>query len=361
MSNHKLPPATLLRLSTQVIRAVFTTATHRQICGPRRPTWPFWLEGMQQILALGISHQDELDINQLRAQLDGLAQLGTRASAQFEWTRIGGAAGTWVTCTSSHPRRVVYYLHGGGYVSGSPHTHHVLIEELARSCSARVLALDYRLAPEHPFPAALVDVWSGYWWLLTTGVLPQEIIVMGDSAGGGLSIALLIALRDAGVPLPAGAVCLSPWLDLTAKSNSVHTNAETDYLSHAAMVASGHMYLNGIDPHTPLASPIFADLRGLPPILLQVGTAEMLLDDAVTFARRATAAGVDVELQLWEDMFHVWHFLFNLLPDARQAINSIGRFVRSHVHSTSQISTGEATMSWDTSPGPELVGEVSAP
>jgi acetyl esterase/lipase len=222
----------------------------------------------------------------------------------------------------------VLYLHGGGYVSGSPRTHRALAGEISHAAATRLLLPAYRLAPEHPFPAALEDAWVAYWWLLNQGAQPGQMVVAGDSAGGGLALALLVALRDAGLPLPAGLVCISPWVDLTLHSASVHANDGRDYLNGAAIRAVAALYLNGRDPHEPLASPLFADLHGLPPLLIQAGTAELLLDDSKRLARRAAAAGVAVELELWENMVHVWHFLYPFEAKARHAIRRIGCFVR---------------------------------
>jgi acetyl esterase/lipase len=231
--------------------------------------------------------------------------------------------------TPHRPRDgVILFLHGGGYVSGSPVTHRTLVAEIARAARCRVVAPDYRLAPEAPYPAALKDAWAIYWWLLDQGVPPSRIVVMGDSAGGGLTIALLLALRDAGLPLPAGAAGLSPWLDLTLSGATMQTNAPTDYINQNVLSACARMYLDGRPAEaTPLASPLHADLHGLPPLLLQAGTAEMLLDDSIRFAARAEAAGVPVTLEQWDDMIHVWHFFYSITPAARQAIDHIADFV----------------------------------
>jgi acetyl esterase/lipase len=241
----------------------------------------------------------------------------------------------------------VLYLHGGGYVSGSPRTHRPLAGEIAHAAGARLLLPAYRLAPEHPFPAALEDAWVAYWWLLKQGVQPGQIVVAGDSAGGGLALALLVALRDAGLPLPAGLVCISPWVDLTLRGASLRANEGRDYLNAAAIRAVAALYLNGRDAREPLASPLFADLRGLPPTLIQTGTAELLLDDSKRLARRAAAAGVPVELELWENMVHVWHFLYLFEAKARQAIRRVGCFVRERVPAEGAAGAGpEKAIPW---------------
>jgi acetyl esterase/lipase len=223
------------------------------------------------------------------------------------------------------------YLHGGGYVVGSIATHLGLAGRLSRAAAARVLLLNYRLAPEHPFPAAVEDATAAYRWLLGTGVKPGRIAIAGDSAGGGLTVATLVALRDAGEPLPAAGVCQSPWIDLEGAGESVTTKAHVDPLVHKDMLLKmASWYLAGANPRTPLAAPLYADLQGLPPLLVQVGTAEILLDDATRLADRARAAGVAVTLEPWEGMIHVWQLFASILPEGQQAIDRIGAFVRQH-------------------------------
>ena len=244
----------------------------------------------------------------------------------------GGVQAEWVQASNAVAERVILYLHGGGYVIGSIATHRGLAGRLSQAAAARVLLVDYRLAPEHPFPAAVDDATGAYRWLLAQGIAPARLVMAGDSAGGGLTIATLVALRDAGVPLPAAAVCLSPWIDLEGRGDSVTTKAAADPLVHKDMLLQlGAWYLAGADPHTPLAAPLYADLRHLPPLLIQVGTAEILLDDATRLAEKATAAGVKVTLEPWEDMIHVWQLFASMLPEGQQAIERIGVFVQQHV------------------------------
>ena len=244
----------------------------------------------------------------------------------------GGVPAEWIAAPGTDADRVIYYLHGGGYAIGSINTHREMISRLSRASGARALAINYRLAPEHPFPAAIEDATTAYRWLLSTGVDPARIVIAGDSAGGGLTVATLISLRDAGDPLPAAAVCLSPWVDLEMTGDSMTTKAEVDPMITKEDVLEGaQAYLNGADPRTPLASPIHADLSGLPPLLIHVGTAEVLLDDATRLAERARSAGVDVTLEPWDDMIHVFQFFASMLPEGQQAIDRIGEFVREHV------------------------------
>lgn len=243
----------------------------------------------------------------------------------------GGVTAEWVDAPNVIPQRVIVYLHGGGYVIGSIATHRGLAGRLSRAAAARVLLLDYRLAPEHPFPAAVDDATAAYRWLLSQGVTPARMAMAGDSAGGGLTIAALVALRDAGEPLPAAAVCQSPWIDLEGLGTSVTTKAAADPLVHKeALVQLGAWYLNGADARTPLAAPLYADLHHLPPLLIQVGTAEILLDDATRLAEKAIAAGVEVTLEPWEDMIHVWQLFAPMLPEGQQAIERIGAFIQQH-------------------------------
>jgi acetyl esterase/lipase len=233
--------------------------------------------------------------------------------------------------------RVIYYLHGGGYVLGSINTHREMVSRLSRAASARVLILDYRLAPENPFPAAVDDSTAAYRWLLSVGVDPARLVIAGDSAGGGLTVATLVALRDAGESLPRAGICLSPWVDLECVGECMVTKAERDpVLTRDISLMLAKAYLGDTDPRTPLASPIYADLTGLPPLLIQIGTAEVLFDDATRLADRARAAGVDVILEPWDDMIHVWHMFAAILPEGQQAIDRIGEFIRQHVEFTTE-------------------------
>lgn len=231
-------------------------------------------------------------------------------------------------CVHDSKMRTILYLHGGGYMVGSIHTHAALASEIASAWRARVLNVNYRLAPEAPFPAALEDAICAYRWLCEQGVAPKQVIIAGDSAGGGLAIATLLALRDRGEPLPAAAVCFSPWLDLALTGTSFETKAACDPLLHRDdLQFMAQAYLRSEKAEHPLASPLHADLQGLPPILIQVGTNEVLLDDAVRFADRAKLAGVDVTLDVWPEMIHVWQLFSFLLPESKQALDAAGKYV----------------------------------
>jgi acetyl esterase/lipase len=250
-------------------------------------------------------------------------------------TDAGGVPAEWISAPGADPDRVIYYLHGGGYVMGSIKTHREMVSRIARASGARALAIDYRLAPEHPFPAAVEDSTAAYRWLLSTGVDPARLVIAGDSAGGGLTVATLVALRDAGDPLPAAAVCLSPWVDMEGIGESMTTRAEADpMVQRDDLIEGAQAYLGGADPRTPLAAPLYADLKGLPPLLIHVGTAETLLDDSTRLADRAKTAGVDVTLEPWDDMIHVWQFMASMLPEGQQSIDRIGGFIREHIGAT---------------------------
>ena len=241
----------------------------------------------------------------------------------------GGVAAEWVVTPMSQGHRHILYLHGGGYVIGSPSLYRHLTWRLARAVRARLLAADYRLAPEYPFPAALDDAVATYEWLLASGADPHQIVVIGDSAGGGLAFALLLRCRDEGrLPLPAAVVALSPWTDLALTGESLNGNALADpFLDANGIPPIAECYLAGTDPRHPYASPLYGDPTGLPPALIQVGSDEVLRDDATRMADRLAAAGCEVSLEIWPRMPHVWHLFASVMPEARRAISRIGAFV----------------------------------
>jgi monoterpene epsilon-lactone hydrolase len=274
----------------------------------------------------------EFSIEELRAQMEAdSTQFPLAPDVRCQPVAAGGVPAEWVTTPESVEERVIYYLHGGGYVAGSITTHREMASRLARAAKARVLLIDYQLAPEHPFPAAVEDAVAGYRWLLSSGVKPTRVAIAGESAGGGLSVATLVALRDALEPLPAAAVAVSPWVDMQAVGESMVSRAAVDPLLQRDMLLEmARNYLGNADPRTPLASPIHADLAGLPPLLIQVGTAEVLYDDATRLTERAESADVEVVLEPWEDMIHMWPAFAAMLPEGQQAIDRIGEFVQKH-------------------------------
>ena len=240
----------------------------------------------------------------------------------------GGVSGEFISAPGADATRCIYYLHGGGYVIGSVNTHRVLGYDLSKASGARVLSVDYRLAPEHPFPAGLEDAVAGYRWLLESGIKPEHVVIAGDSAGGGLALATLVALRDRNLPLPAAAVCFSPWVDLLGEGESMQTRAAIDpMVQKEALLWYTGLYMAGDDPRDPLASPLYADLSGLPPMLIQVGDSETLLDDSTRLTDRLKAAGVSVELQVWDRMIHVWQLFAPVLSEGREAIDKAGAFI----------------------------------
>jgi acetyl esterase/lipase len=257
-----------------------------------------------------------------------MAGFAPPADVRYEPVDAGGVAAEWTVAPGAREDRVLVYLHGGGYCLGGVATHRGLVARLSRTARLRVLSVDYRLAPEHPHPAAVVDAVAAVRFAYASGLAPSRVAVGGDSAGGGLALATLLRLRDEGLPLPAAGVCISPWTDLTGSGESVRTRADLDPLVDAEdLRILAAAYLGGGDPRAPLASPLFADLRGLPPLLVHVGTAEILLDDATGLAERARDVGVPVELEVWDDMIHVWHAFADLLPEGVQAIEGIAGFL----------------------------------
>lgn len=270
---------------------------------------------------------------ELRGRLEKLADyLPAPDDIVEEKADAGGVPAAFVSAPGADPGRHVLYLHGGGYVIGSVATHRTLTHGLSKASGARVLSLDYRLAPEHPFPAAVEDAVAGYRWLLDRGADPGRIAIAGDSAGGGLTVAAMLAARARGLPLPAAAVCFSPWVDMEGLGESMETRAAVDpMVQKEGLLWYAGLYLGGADARDPLAAPLYADLAGLPPVLVQVGDAETLLDDATRLAARLRAAGTEVELDVWPDMIHVWQLFAPILSEGREAVAKAGRFVARHI------------------------------
>ena len=264
------------------------------------------------------------------------ARMGMFAPPPAEGTTVdpvdaAGVPAEWVNAPDADAGHVLLWLHGGGYCLGSLDTHRNLAGRLSAVTGCFVLLADYRLAPEHCYPAAVDDAVEVYRWLLQNGTDPTRMAVGGDSAGGGLTVALLLALRDRGEPLPGAAVCVSPWVDMTCEADSYTTNADVDPMVGQAWIkrlAAHYLGPDG-DPKAPYASPLHGDLSDLPAMLIHVGSAETLLDDSRALAAKAEAAGVDVSLEVWDEMIHVWH-AFDGLPEAAQALDRIGEFVRKH-------------------------------
>lgn len=276
----------------------------------------------------------DISVSRVRAQLD--KRLWTpRVPAGFRLRERYGSgcaplAGEWLEPEPPVPDRgrpMVLYLHGGGYYFCSPRTHRTITFALAARARAALFALDYRLAPEHPFPAALHDALAAYRALLAWHA-PSSIVIAGDSAGGGLALATLVALRDAGEPLPAGAVLFSPWTDLAASGASIASNHGQDPVFAGPVISrAAKLYLGDASPVHPLASPVYADLHGLPPLFIQVGSTEVLLDDSVRVAHNARKVGVSTQFRIWSDMPHVWQIYAPFLPEARRALREAAQFI----------------------------------
>lgn len=281
-------------------------------------------------------------LNILRSQLSGwsegtIAQQRARQEKSVRFFRMPkqvrvevvtefGVPAEWIDSQDSCSG-IILYLHGGAYALGSIHSHREMVARLVLSTKCRALAINYRLAPENPYPAALDDTIQAYEWLIASGNDPSRIFIAGDSAGGGLAISTVLALRDKGIPLSAGVFCFSPWLDLTLSGNSVTKNKQLDpILSGAVLQKYVNYYIGNHDVNDPLISPLFANLNGLPPIHIQSGRNEILLDDSIRFHEKAQQAGVDVTLKIWDDMFHVFQ-LFSFLPETQDSLKQVSSFV----------------------------------
>lgn len=271
------------------------------------------------------------DLAGRRERLDSFGSLyPLDADVTLTPVTANGVPAVWSETPVADRGRVVLYLHGGAFVGGSATSHRLLVTALGRAAGARTLAVDYRRAPEHPFPAALDDALAAYRFLIAEGVAPANIAVSGDSAGGALTMGVLLALRDAGEPLPGAAFVISPWVDLACRGESYATKAAADpILAKPYLQETAAAYLAGADPIPRLASPLGGDFHGLPPVLIQVGSAEVLLSDAVMLAGQLAEADVAVTLEVWPEMVHVWHLFPGHLTAARRATEQAGAFLRS--------------------------------
>lgn len=271
---------------------------------------------------------EELSVDEQRAVMETSASMfPVEPDVLTREINIGGIPADWVTVNESEAGRVVLYLHGGAYVMGSRNTHRGLAGRIARAARARVLLPDYRLAPEHPFPAAVEDAVACWRWLVSEGYATKNMAIAGDSAGGGLALATLLALKDSGEPLPACAIGLSPWTDLEGIGPTAEPGAVDDPMMNPEGLRSSGLQYAAADIRNPLAAPLYGDLKGLPPVLLQVGTRETLLSDSTRFAEKAQAAGVKVTLDIEDGLIHVWQ-MFPDIPEAQSAIERIGAFVQ---------------------------------
>ncbi len=275
---------------------------------------------------MGAKMAEAKDINAMRAiMIEAQAPAGVTCTP----VEAGGVSAEWSVADGADQDKVILYVHGGGYVMGSAGSHRDMTGRLSQAAGARVLSLNYRLAPEHPFPAPVDDSVAAYRWLLGQGIQASNIAIAGDSAGGGLALAALIAIRDAGEPVPAAGIGISPWVDMEGTGESMTTRAAVDpVVQKEGLLGMAKLYLGDADPKNPLAAPLHANLAGLPPLLIQVGDSETLLDDATRITERARKADVDVTLKIWDEMPHVWHLFAPILPEGRQAIEEIGAFFK---------------------------------
>ncbi len=290
------------------------------------------IEAIRKNLAENPVIQEGATLEQMREGIDAMGDaLPATPDLVVETVDAGGVSADWVTAPGADTNRAVLYLHGGGYVIGSPKSHRELMGRLSGTSSARVLGIAYRMAPESLFPAAVEDSVTAYRWLLDQGFEPARVSISGDSAGGGLAMATLVAIRDEGLPLPACAVCLSPWVDMEGTGESMETRAAVDpMVQKEPLLEMAKTYLGDADPRSPLASPLHADLGGLPPTLIQVGDAETLLSDSTRLEAALKGAGVDVTLEVWDEMIHVWHLFAPILDKGQEAIQGMGDFMRKH-------------------------------
>lgn len=291
------------------------------------------MEEIDSVRALLKSLPRPVNWEERRERIDTVASVeGVAPDIAFEPFRIGMCDAEWSLAPGADPGRVLLYFHGGGYCSGSIRSHRGMVSEAGRAAKVRTLALGYRLAPEHPFPAALEDAIAAFEHLLAMGIPANRIAIGGDSAGGGLTLATLVRLRDAGRPLPACAWLVSPWVDLEMTGASIDTKDADDPLIHRTYLQElADAYCGGESARNPLISPLHADLRGLPPMLVQVGSAETLLDDAVGIVERFGEADVAATLEIWPRMIHAWHLWSARLTAGRQAIAAAGAYIDRHL------------------------------
>ena len=279
-----------------------------------------------------------VELTDLRRQYDYMTErYGALSSdAIIERAQLGPVKGEWLRVDETQPQRLVLYLHGGGYISGSPETHRPLIARLCKAAGAAALSLAYRLAPEFPFPAGLRDSMDAYRFLVNKGFPPQSIVLAGDGSGGGLAFATLLAIRNAGLPMPAGCVAMSPWADLTLSGWSMLQNTRNDVVQSWEMLfVSARQYLKGANPADAYASPIFGSFRDFPPIMVHAGSLELLRDDAARIGEKAAEASVPVSVEIYDGMHHVFQ-AYPYAPEAKVSLARLGQFIRLRTPNTVQ-------------------------
>ncbi|MBV1904502.1 MAG: alpha/beta hydrolase [Pseudomonadales bacterium] len=289
------------------------------------------IEKLQQVLrkqGAASPTDSKVTMEQRRKGMDK-ASFPVAEDITVEPVKAAGMSAEWLDAPEVESTRAVLYLHGGGYVIGSLNSHRSLAGEISRAAKARVLLIEYRLAPEHAYPAAVDDALAAYLWLLEQGFSATNTAIAGDSAGGGLTAALLVELRDQKLSMPGAAVCISPWSDLSCSSATYASRADADPMIQQPGIGDmASAYLQGADAKSPTASPNFADLTGFPPLLIQVGDAEVLLDDARLLHKKAQDCDVDSTLEVWDKMIHVWHAFHPMLDEGKQAISRIGEYLQ---------------------------------
>jgi acetyl esterase/lipase len=256
---------------------------------------------------------------------------------------VDGLPAEWILPAGTAPDKVIFWVHGGGYVSGSCSDHRIHVSKFVKGANIGALLFEYRLAPEHPYPAALDDSIKTYRWLLDQGVSASHIVFAGDSAGGGLALATLLAVRDQGLPLPSAAVAISPWTDLTCSGESYRSNAKKCLSPNGTWTAFSKQYAGDHDPMLPWISPLYGDLHGLPPLLIYAGGDEILRDDSVCFAEKAQAAGVEVTLRVGEGLFHCFPVCAPMFPEATEAMNEICTFMNRHLGAYDRVHSQHAS------------------
>jgi acetyl esterase/lipase len=320
------------RLLLAVIISIVVAIGRRLTTGPLVPSWSWGLELRRATLYGLLDTAVEIDRPERWADLRFEAPVprSLRGLIEVEADSINGVSGEWLRTPALPGRRpIILYIHGGAFVVGSPGMERPFIAHLAAETRADAFSVDYRLSPQHKFPTALVDVTQAYLGLLERGIEPAQIFVAGDSAGGNLAAALLVRLRDEGLPLPGGAVLFSAWLDLAVTGSTIETNTATDYLP-VRDADPAENYLGGADPMDPWASPFYADLSGLPPMLIAAGGRELIFDDSTRFAERAWKAGVDATLYVEEDMFHAWASVVPEHPVSQRTFMITADWIDSH-------------------------------
>ncbi len=272
---------------------------------------------------------ESIGVQQYRALLEKSASMfKIDTTVHYEKVNLDSVQAAWITPPNFTDEKVVLYLHGGGFIAGSINSHRDLVTRIAKASRAKVLIIDYRLAPEHKFPAGLNDAFNSYKWLLNNKISPENIVVAGDSAGGGLALSLLLLIKEKGLAVPGAAVFLSPWVDLECRGKSHLKNKEKDpMLNHDMLFSTAKFYADNNKLSNPLISPLNGDLSGLCPMLIQAGSNEILKDDAVMLSDKAQQSGVDAKLEIWDGMFHVWHYFAKYLLEGRKAIERIGSFI----------------------------------